>query len=382
MRKFHYLTNQNTIGKSPMAVSSLFAMWNIVTLLLIAPYGACSQRLLLHSNCSATGDCSARFQKLVSLCNASSSGCAIYFAPEAATFTLEQTRAVEISGISSGFALEGNGAKIVLQGNSPFIHIYNCSHISIRNLTLIADRSPFTLGTVIESTNGHVKLEVDTLRYPLRDDWTRKVVAMHEIDGINMMPKIGGLDWIFRRGGAPPWERILLKVLSRPKLNTRSTTKTMVSFVDQGFALVPGAKVVLRHTIEFSRPGLDSIVLQSCRNVSLTDLTIHHSPGMGVLAYDCTNLKLARIINQPLADWMPLAGNADAIHIASSRGRVEVRDCVANRHGDDGLNIHSQYAVVQEVSSISHCTGPDSLQLQVGPHVNADNTSWGSLFAR
>ena len=354
----------------------------LLLLLLIAPYIACSQRLVLHSSCSSTGDCSAQFQKLVSLCDPSGSGCTIYFTPYPATFRLEQTRAVEISGISGGFTLEGNGAEIVLRGSSPFVYVYNCSNVSIRNLTLIADRPPFTLGTVTESVNGKVTMEVDTLRYPFHDDWTREVVAMHEIDGIHMKPKAGGLDWIFRPGGTPPWERILLQVLSKPKFNSRSTSATMVSFVDQGFALVPGAKVVLRHTIEFSRPRLDSIVLQSCRNVSLTNLTIHHSPGMAVLAYDCTNLKLERILNQPLTDWMPLAGNADAIHIASSRGRVEVRDCVANRHGDDGLNIHSQYAVVLEVSSISNCTAPDSLQLQVGPHMNADNTSWGNLFAR
>ena len=252
----------------------------------------------------------------------------------------------------------------------------------MNNLTLVADRSPFTLGTVVESVNGNVTLEVDTARYPLQEEWTHEVVAMHEIDAIHLTPKIDGLDWIYKRGGGVPWERISLQVLSESNKYTRSTTMTMVSFADQGFRLVPGTKLVLRHTIEFSRTGLDSIVLQSCHNVSLTNITIHHSPGMAVLAYDCTNVQLDRVLNKPQFDWMPLAGNADAIHIASCRGRVVVRDCVADRQGDDGINIHSQYGLVTSVSTPHECSGPDSVQLKVGPHTNADDTSWGDIFAR
>ena len=338
-----------------------------------------AQFLVLHSSCSSTGNCSAQLQKLLSACSHGvASGCAINFVPYAATFRLEQTRAVEISGIT-GLALEGNGAQILLRGNSPFIRVYNCSEIFIKNLTLIADRSPFTLGTVAESLNGKVTLKVDTARYPLHDEWTHEVVAMHEIDGIHLTPKIDGLDWIFKPNGGFPWERILLKVLAKPRSNNSSMTR--VSFVDQGFGLVPGTAVVLRHTIEFSRPRLDSIVLQTSRNVSLIDLTIHHSPGMAVLAHDCTDLHFERIVNKPSSDSTPLAGNADAIHIASCRGHVVVRDCVADRQGDDGINIHSQYGVVTSVAS-RNCSGQHSVQLQVGPHMNADNTSWGNIFAR
>ena len=128
---------------------------------------------------------------------------------------------------------------------------------------------------------------------------------------------------------------------------------------------------------------------------------------MGVLAHDCTDVRLQRVRNQPpdadkeLASrkdnssrallqhrrlhtpgW-PLAGNADAIHLASCRGTVVVQDCVAERQGDDGLNIHSQYAVVQAVlSSTQDVHGSGSYEVSVGQHANADNTSWGCLFAR
>ena len=98
----------------------------------------------------------------------------------------------------------------------------------------------------------------------------------------------------------------------------------------------------MRHMLEFSKPQLDTIVVRQSSDVVLTDVTIHASPGMAVLAHDCTNVHLERVINTPESAGLPLAGNADALHLASCRGAVTVRGCVADRHGDDGLNIHGQ----------------------------------------
>ena len=80
-----------------------------------------------------------------------------------------------------------------------------------------------------------------------------------------------------------------------------------------------------------------------------------------------------------------------------------MRDCVCNRQGDDGINVHSQYAVATEPSErLSSATphpagftggftaggsgGSDALdgllRVAVGPNANSDNTSWGCIFSR
>jgi hypothetical protein len=154
--------------------------------------------------------------------------------------------------------------------------------------------------------------------------------------------------------------------------------------------------------LEFSKPLLDSIVVQSSTDVWLDTVTLHSSPGMGVLAYDCTNVRLHRIRNIPpptepaaanggaaagRGAW-PMAGNADGIHLASCRGDVAVTDCVCDRQGDDGLNIHSQYAVIEAIDVTPDAAGKwtgagerQLLRVTVGPSGTADNTSWGVVFA-
>ena len=125
--------------------------------------------------------------------------------------------------------------------------------------------------------------------------------------------------------------------------------------------------------LSFANPG---------DNVVVADVTLHSSPGMGLLAFDCTNIRLERVRNTPVPTAVgvtpfPLAGNADAMHLASCRGEVTVRGCVANRQGDDGLNIHGQYAIV-----VQSVRAGDTVQVTVGPRATSDNTSWGVIFAR
>ena len=83
-----------------------------------------------------------------------------------------------------------------------------------------------------------------------------------------------------------------------------------------GFGLAAGDAVVLRHTFEISHPDgtrmLDSIVIRGCVNVSLADITIHSSPGIGVLVHDTTNVRIERVHNVPASDALPLAGNASS----------------------------------------------------------------------
>jgi hypothetical protein len=97
---------------------------------------------------------------------------------------------------------------------------------------------------------------------------------------------------------------------------------------------------------------------------------------MAVLAHDCTDVQLIRVRNVR-APGMALASNADNLHLASCRGDILVEDCVADGHGDDGLNVHSQYAMVTQAwqqNGLTHAT--------VGPHLNGDRTGWDVSFAR
>jgi hypothetical protein len=345
--------------------------------------------LVVHSSCSAAGDCSARLQAAFTEClsttlqGASSQLCEVQLVPPGAVFRLEQSSPVNVSGSRAQIALRGEGARLELHGDAPFLAV-DCipsgggRGVSLSNFTLAATRPAFTYGVVSAAVPGsHFNLSVDFSVYPMELPWTRRVDTIHQVSPETLEPSLNGMDWIYQG-----------KLSEELELRVDAQAST-VSFADyaaarhnqpfQSFGLQVGNGVVLRHMLEFTKPQLDSIVLLSCSNVTVSGVTIHNSPGMGILAHDCTNVTLRRVHNVPQFSHFPLAGNADAMHLASCRGEVTVDDCVCNRQGDDGLNIHSQLAVVQQVDQDSEAGG---FRLRVGPNANADNTSWGCVFAR
>ena len=351
-----------------------FAVWQRG---LAAP--ARDLQLEIQATCSVTGDCSEKLQAALDTCTASSSeACTIRLVPPGATFVLEQEAALggRCTGVSeASIALDGAGARLELRrGDIGFLNIGDCvGGISLRNFTLTSARPPFTYGIVVDANQSNqsnpklVVVEVNSSTYPMTN-WTGTVAAMHEVDPNTLDPKVDGLDWINTLGPASE--------LTLRELGTSSSVMRL-AFEDRAFYLQPGTGLVMRHVLEFSRPALDSIVLRGCSDVSVADVTIHTSPGMGLLAFDCTGVRLTRLNNVPAQQDTPLAGNADAIHLASCRGEVTIRNCTNLRQGDDGINVHSQYAVALSSSSSS-----PQHRIEIGPHANADKTSWNTLFGR
>eukprot|EP01050_Picozoa_sp_SAG11_P017905 SAG11_NODE_2634_length_3150_cov_44.903966_4_plen_484_part_00 len=357
----------------------LMALMAGLRLLLLGAATASGSAVQLHVSCSAAGDCSARLQSMLDACAAAPPGllpCTISFVPPNSNFRMEQPAAVRAAGVRQ-LALAGNGANLQLPGDAPFLDARYCTGITVANLTLAATRPAFTYGVVgsarASGSDGRVVLHVDMARYPMgaaAPAWTQRVDALHTVDPATFEPAPNGVDWIYN--GAT---ELQLRV---------DTAASTVSFLDRGFGLQPGDGVVLRHMLEFSRPRptagaprLDSLVFEHCTDVVVRDVTIHNSPGMGVLAWDSTGVRLEGVRNCPPSAALPLASNADAMHLASCRGEVAVRNCQADRQGDDGLNIHSQYAIVSSVLA----PAADSVVVTASHHLNADKTSWGVTFA-
>jgi hypothetical protein len=260
----------------------------LVTAALLALVTAVTHTLalLVDAGCSASGDCSEKWQAALSSCTAD---CNIRLTPPGALFALEQSAALIASDVH-GLSIDGQGARLVLDdGSASFLNLANCSKVTISNLTLSAVRPPFTFGVVQEEDKGGrnsssssggamVVLRVDASRYPMgtamatRFPWLLRVVAMHEVDAAaGFQPLSNGLDWIIPDG--QPDEALNLTVSSIIKISSggggasahnasTDAPALTVSFPDQGFGLKPGVGVVFRHLLEFSHPKLDSIVLQ------------------------------------------------------------------------------------------------------------------------
>ena len=95
--------------------------------------------------------------------------------------------------------------------------------------------------------------------------------------------------------------------------------------------------LIVRHENRLC-PGM---VFHKCSNVTLTNITLHHAAGMGVLAQVCTNVSLDRVNILPRG--RRTAVSDDAVHIVECRGHLTLKNCDLRGTLDDSLNVHGVY---------------------------------------
>lgn len=91
-------------------------------------------------------------------------------------------------------------------------------------------------------------------------------------------------------------------------------------------------------------PGF--IIHESC-NVSLTDITVHRSGAMALIAERSENVCCRRFSTEvPEGSDLMIAASADATHFIGCRGDILLEDCLFESMLDDATNIHSTFMKV------------------------------------
>ena len=100
------------------------------------------------------------------------------------------------------------------------------------------------------------------------------------------------------------------------------------------------------------------IILQDSREIAISDLTIHHSGGMGIIAQRCRTIAVERVKVTPSPGRM-LSTTADATHFVNCSGKISLMDCLFENQSDDATNIHGIYA------KITRKISPTRLEIRV-----------------
>jgi hypothetical protein len=98
-----------------------------------------------------------------------------------------------------------------------------------------------------------------------------------------------------------------------------------------------------------SRPA---ILIENAENISLTDVTIHSQPGMGIVGNRSENITMRRLNVIPSVGHH-MSTNTDATHFASCRGLLRLDGCEFEGQGDDSINVHTYYYTPERISSRS-----------------------------
>ena len=224
------------------------------------------------------------------------------------------TKGICFDGLSD-ITIEAPGAVLMVDGFMEVLSIQNCENITVKGLTIDHIRKPYTQGTITEQ---------------IGDDW---IIELEQ-------PVENGSPFTERYTfNTPDGEEILLNCEKRRLLDSLH----VLAHIEPSSVCKKGLIFNTWHTFHY-RPA---ILIENAKNVVLEDITIHSQPGMGIVGNRCHNVTLERLNVVP-SEGQYLSTNTDATHFTSMTGDLVLKDCVFKRQGDDFVNVHVFFQIVEK----------------------------------
>jgi hypothetical protein len=101
------------------------------------------------------------------------------------------------------------------------------------------------------------------------------------------------------------------------------------------------------------------VFLNGCSDVTIADVTIHHSGGMAAIAQKCESVAFTnyRVLAKPGTGRI-VSATADATHFVNCTGKIRLDRCRMESQMDDATNIHGNYATIDRIA------GPRCIELR------------------
>ncbi len=230
-----------------------------------------------------------------------------------------------------GVEFDGSGAVLVGRDPLPLLGFGNCRGLVLRRLRFDWDPLPFTSGRVVATdlVANSLDLVVDSADGAVPG---RIVQALFAYDRARNRLAENGWDVYQTQGerDADPTQALgggLLRM-----------------FVARGQPLPQvGWEVIARHQVY----GHNAISLYGCREIRIDEVEINSAPGMALWAHGCRDLTLRHLRVRPRPGSLH-STTADALHFSACRGTITIEDGEFSGMGDDALNIHGMYGLVEE----------------------------------
>ncbi|RZJ75508.1 MAG: right-handed parallel beta-helix repeat-containing protein, partial [Flavobacterium sp.] len=92
-----------------------------------------------------------------------------------------------------------------------------------------------------------------------------------------------------------------------------------------------------------------AIFVSHSDEINLNNVTVHHAPGMGLIAQNSSNINLFKFgVKLNPANKRILTTTADATHFVGCRGKITMDSCNYQNQLDDATNIHGTYVTVKD----------------------------------
>ena len=123
--------------------------------------------------------------------------------------------------------------------------------------------------------------------------------------------------------------------------------------------------------------------------MTFEDVTIYSTAGMGLYASLTRDVTLRRV-QVAKRDGRPMSITADAVHFDTCAGHLQIQDSLFEGQGDDGLNVHGKFGMVQSITgalgwggsrliqaNISSILGGNTIQL--APATSTEHTGFNGV---
>ncbi|MFC1582600.1 right-handed parallel beta-helix repeat-containing protein [Planctomycetota bacterium] len=232
---------------------------------------------------------------------------------------------LNIKGIKN-LTITGENVEIINRRLKACFRFQDCENVLVEKLTFDWQPPSFSVGTVIASKDNICDVRIED-EFPVTDGMP--VEAFMEYDPATRLPARRGYD-IYSSVDSTS---LLKPQVLRMKLKRPMNIKV-------------GSLTVLRHRVY----GRNAISFSNCRNVRVENVTIYTAPGMGITGQNTENISIRELTVKPRPGTRRIMSTAaDATHFNGCYGKITVEDSWFEGMGDDAVNIHGMYHIIEKI---------------------------------
>jgi hypothetical protein len=264
--------------------------------------------------------------------------------------------AFHLEGLSE-VEIDGQGAEFIFHGFLMPFAVENCRGVTLRNFSIDYARPFHSEGEILKVEQDAITvrfsehypyriegdelvfLDEDGIRYP----WGRLL----EFDPVKREPAYMALDY---------WGKSFV-ISGMIPADEKGSFLSAFRASDCGDRCVrvevPGIHATVGNVMYFGpdHRRVPGVFLKDCSDVTIADVTIHHSGGMAAIAQKCESVAFTNYrVLAKAGTGRIVSATADATHFVNCTGKIRLDRCRMESQMDDATNIHGNYATIARIA--------------------------------
>ena len=235
----------------------------------------------------------------------------------------------------TGLTLDGANSDFVFHGSIQPITVDSSDKTTIQNVNIDWDIPMTAQAKIIAVSAKNIDIEIDTKQFPyeiaegallfIGENWKARPTGFMEYEANTHRIAAGTGDEGCIRGD---WSKFSAEELKQGTVRMNgSFTRTPAV----------GNYLILRH----SKRDHAGIFIQESSNVTLENVNVYHTAGLGILSQFTRNLTYRNVKVIPnSAKNRYISGHDDGFHISNCAGKIAITECEFGGLMDDPINVH------------------------------------------